>query len=189
MEERLVSAQARADRLADERDVLIQERDQQSILLRRAQSRAAALASRGRPPRWQRALDRRRGILIRLGLPPPLFDATWYRREHPEVKAGPLRAWLHWRRVGWRSGYDPNPLFDTAWYLAAYPDVEAASIDPLAHYILHGTAEGRSPGPEFDAPTYRQRYSDVRAQGIDPLLHYSLYGAEEGRRVEPCERP
>ena len=94
-------------------------------------------------------------IRILVGLTNPLFDVDWYRRTYPDVPRNRTRAWLHWRRHGWREGRDPDPLFDTSWYLSTYPDVRESGMDPLAHYLLKGAFEGRDPGSSSTrAPTW-----------------------------------
>jgi hypothetical protein len=143
---------------------------------------AASAGSR----KLRRRLDRgARRVLVRIGLPDPLFDAAWYRVTYPDVPAGRLSAWIHWRRHGWREGRDPNPLFDTDWYLRTYPDVANYRLDPLSHYALHGAREGRDPGPGFDTAAYLERYPDVRLAGVDPLLFHLRHGATEGRVITP----
>lgn len=94
---------------------------------------------------WLRGRIRR--LALRAGLPNPLFDGRWYRATYPDVPAGPGRAWIHWRRHGWRERRDPNARFHAGWYLARNPDVRQAGVDPLEHYLVHGAAEGRAPGP------------------------------------------
>ena len=168
-----------------ERDALAAEVASLAPRLRVERLRALTLAREQRRSRLGRILARRAAALARLGLPSPLFDEAWYRRQDPGVPAGALRAWRHWKRVGWRAGHDPNPLFDVTWYLDRYRAVRASSLDPLTHYTLHGVNEGHDPGPHFDAMAYLERYPDARASGLDPLLHYLLYGAAEGRQLHP----
>jgi glycosyltransferase involved in cell wall biosynthesis len=71
-----------------------------------------------------------------------LFSDDWYRATYLEPSLFE-DAWLHFKAVGWRSGYDPSPEFSTNGYLNAYPDVKAAGMNPLMHYVMTGRDEGR----------------------------------------------
>ena len=189
-ESRAVRAESNAESLAAQLDGAERARASRDASLAEAEVRIAILASAllGRR-RWSGPLGRwsRRGrwFLVRAGAPNPLFDAFWYRASYPDVPRSWLRAWIHWRRVGWRNRRMPNPLFDTDWYLTTNPDVKASRSDPLAHYFLHGSREGRDPSPGFDAAAYPDRYEDVRAAGMEPLLHYLRHGIAEGRTARP----
>ncbi|BBK39272.1 hypothetical protein STAQ_43500 [Allostella sp. ATCC 35155] len=82
--------------------------------------------------------------VLRLAERSGLFDADWYRREHPG-EAGPvealLRAYLADPALRQRA---LGPRFHGARYLAENPDVDAAGLNPLAHYLRHGRHEGRA---------------------------------------------
>lgn len=72
-----------------------------------------------------------------------LFDADWYLRRYPDVKARGMDPARHYLKYGAREGRDPGPAFNTRAYSAQYPDVAAAGLNPLVHYIQHGRREGR----------------------------------------------
>ena len=132
----------------------------------------------------RRVMGTRAGRLFASRLGNPLFDAAWYRERYPDVPAG-LRAWIHWRRHGWREGRDPSVAFQTRWYLERNRDVAARRMDPLEHYLRWGAAEGRQPSPSFEPAWYLERYPDVAASGDDPLLHYLRHGRMEDRLTQP----
>ena len=189
-ESRAMHAESDAESLAAQLDACGQARASRDASLTEAEVRIAILASAllGRRRWWNplgRWFQRGRWLLVRAGAPNPLFDAFWYRTAYPDVPRSWLRAWMHWRRVGWRNGRMPNPIFDTDWYLTTNPDVKASRSDPLAHYFLHGSRECRDPSPGFDAAAYLDRYEDVRAAGMEPLLHYLRHGIAEGRTARP----
>jgi len=147
----------------------------------RALLRELLLLAGRRPGARLRTLALR--VRLRLGLPNPLFDAAWYRASYPDVPGGPGRAWIHWRRHGWREGRDPGATFRTTWYRTRNPDVVEAGGDPLAHYLLHGWIEGRDPSPHVHGDDYLRHYPDVAAAAICPLLHHRRHGAAEGRTL------
>ena len=122
--------------------------------------------------------DRRR--LLHSGL----FDAAWYRSDHPELsaRADPAR---HFLTVGAGRGASPHPLFDTSWYVQQHPDVVREGANPLLHYLIAGAAEGRDPNPYFSSAWYVSAYPDVAAGGANPLAHYIAHGGREGRRPSP----
>ncbi len=91
-----------------------------------------------------RCRDRLHARLIRAS---PLFDASWYVKEYPDVGAAGVDPALHYVRHGAAGLLDPGPSFDTAWYLAYYSDVAASRINPLVHYLRHGAGEGRHARP------------------------------------------
>lgn len=77
----------------------------------------------------------------------PLFDATWYLQQNPDIARTPAFARnpaLHYLMHGADEGRDPSPSFSTWSYLHRHPDVARSGLNPLLHYILHGKPEGRS---------------------------------------------
>ena len=78
-------------------------------------------------------LRRPRGVRVH-----PLFDASWYDKAYPDVAAGRLDSWRHYRRHGAREGRRPNEWFDVRWYLEGNPDVPRDPMAALDHYLLDG---------------------------------------------------
>lgn len=115
--------------------------------------------------------------------PHPLFDATWYRRQSPEIGENPL---LHYVRVGAAQRLSPHPLFDAEWYTDRYADAAAAE-NPLIHFIREGVAKGYSPSVAFNAPWYLLCNPDVDASGMNPLVHFVAHGLKEGRLPNPYD--
>jgi len=111
----------------------------------------------------------------------PLFDASYYLRQNPDVAAKRIDPLLHYVARGAAEGRDPSPLFDTSYYLEQNPDVRAAGVNPLLHYLAGGATENRDPNPLFDTSYYLEQNPDVAAAGINPLLHYLSDGAAENR--------
>lgn len=72
-----------------------------------------------------------------------LFDAEWYLREYPDVKALGMDPVEHYLWLGARLGRNPSPRFDARSYLAANLDVAEAGLNPLLHYVQWGREEGR----------------------------------------------
>lgn len=75
--------------------------------------------------------------------PLPGFDAGYYLRAYPDVRASAMDPLAHYIHHGWREGRDPSAGFSTDGYLRANPDVAAARINPLVHLLENGLAEGR----------------------------------------------
>jgi glycosyltransferase involved in cell wall biosynthesis len=121
---------------------------------------------------------------LRVGIPPALFDAAWYRQRYPEVAAhaNPL---VHYLKRGGFEGYNPNPYFDSEWYLAINPDVAASGINPLVHFVRYGAREGRNPSLLFDIHYYRRQYPKIAASGINPLEHFLSVGLADGAAPRP----
>ncbi|MCU1275214.1 MAG: hypothetical protein JWO48_2645 [Bryobacterales bacterium] len=121
---------------------------------------------------------------LRVGIPPVLFDAAWYRQRYPEVAAHahPLISYL--KRGGFE-GYNPNPYFDSEWYLAVNPDVAASGINPLVHFVRYGAREGRNPSLLFDIYYYCRQYPKIAASGINPLEHFLSVGLADGATPRP----
>ena len=131
---------------------------------------AAAIAAAHCPPlaKW------------RLGVPPALFDAAWYRHEYPDVSGTDRQLLIHYLRRGGFEGRNPNRHFDSAWYLAANPDVAASRLNPLVHFVRFGAREGRSPNPLFDLAYYTGQNPRVPA-GINALEHFMSEGLANHR--------
>lgn len=72
-----------------------------------------------------------------------LFDAKWYLKQNPDVKASGMDPVLHYLKYGWREGRNPSKDFDGTFYLLKYPDVKKARFCPLIHYEKYGKQEGR----------------------------------------------
>ena len=112
----------------------------------------------------------------------PLFDASWYATQYPDVASAAVDPINHYIQFGAAEGRDPSAIFSTRWYLTANPDVHAANVNPLVHYLSHGYHEGRRPNPNFDPRWYLATHPDVASAGREPLGHYIKHGAIEGRR-------
>lgn len=94
-------------------------------------------------------VQRERALLEGAGL----FDADWYRRNHPQVEASGESLLEHFCRQGWRELCDPSPTFDVWWYWASHLDPSRERINPLVHYALVGRDAGLDtrPGPYHPA--------------------------------------
>ncbi len=100
-----------------------------------------------------------------------LFDADWYLRTYPDVKALGMDPIEHYLWLGARLGRDPSEIFNSRRYLDLNEDVAAAGIDPLLHYVKFGLKEGRFPrSSELPTPQLaavpRFRQSAVANQDI-----------------------
>lgn len=77
----------------------------------------------------------------------PLFDASWYQLQHPDVADSGLDPAAHYLLIGAAIGRDPGPGFTTRGYLAAYPEAADSDLNPLVHFETAGRALGYSPDP------------------------------------------
>jgi GT2 family glycosyltransferase/ubiquinone/menaquinone biosynthesis C-methylase UbiE len=112
----------------------------------------------------------------------PFFDAAWYLKTNPDVKATGMDPFEHFVQKGGLEGRNPHPIFDAKWYLAKNPDVLRAGLNPLDHFARHGWKEGRNPHPLFNLSWYIETYPDIGKANVNPLQHYIHSGAMEGRR-------
>ncbi|NHN87601.1 hypothetical protein GOB81_03000 [Acetobacter sp. LMG 1627] len=69
-------------------------------------------------------------------------------KTYVDVRQSNMDPSLHFRKIGWKEGRNPNPYFDIRDYLAANPDVEAAGINPFEHFVFYGSADRRRLKPE-----------------------------------------
>ncbi|MCE8540156.1 glycosyltransferase [Ruegeria pomeroyi] len=79
---------------------------------------------------------------------PPQFDADWYLRSYPDLRARDLEPWSHYRDHGAAEGRDPGPDFSTTGYRMAQ-GLQEVDGPPLAHYLRVGAAAGADPTPVF----------------------------------------
>lgn len=89
-----------------------------------------------------------------------LFDAKWYLKQNPDVKASGMDPVLHYLKYGWKEGRNPSILFNGVKYLRRHKDVAAANINPLLHWIFFGQAENRL------LPEYPKNQSNGKKQGV-----------------------
>lgn len=127
------------------------------------------------------------------------FDAEYYLKNNPEVKASGVDPLEHFLSVGWRERRDPCADFCVNYYLEACPDIRDAGINPFWHYVVAGRAEGRPGKPPrthedevreaiadaFDAEYYLDNNPDIAEAGIDPLEHFIGGGWREHRDPSP----
>ena len=64
----------------------------------------------------------------------PFFDAKWYLKQYPDVRAKKIGAARHYVRSGWKEGRNPGPDFDTNDYLKEYPELLEKNWCPLFHW-------------------------------------------------------
>ncbi len=114
-----------------------------------------------------------------------LFDTQYYLEKYHDVKNSNVNPLVHYVKIGFREGRDPNPLFDTSYYMEQNPDVAGSGINPLAHYVEIGFREGRDPNPLFDTSYYMEQNPDVAGSGMNPLLHYMNIGVKQERDPFP----
>ncbi|MFE1601973.1 hypothetical protein [Methylobacterium sp. ID0610] len=114
-----------------------------------------------------------------------LFDATWYQRRYPDVRAARRGPIAHYLAAGAAEGRWPNPLFDPVWYAATYPEAVKDGTLAILSYLRDGLAAGRRPNPVFDTRWYTERYPDVLNFGQHPLIHYLRHGVQDGRDPSP----
>ncbi|WP_444898981.1 hypothetical protein ACJJIX_11790 [Microbulbifer sp. VAAC004] len=84
---------------------------------------------------------------IQLLMESPLFDAEWYKNQHPDVESKKLTPEQHYLRYGWRMGRNPSVSFCSVSYQEQYPDVVQNNENPLIHYLNFGRSEGREVKP------------------------------------------
>ncbi|MHB2208477.1 glycosyltransferase [Methylobacterium sp. CM6257] len=103
-----------------------------------------------------------------------IFDA-----EHYVSQAGPTEKPLdHYRKVGWKLGYDPHVLFSTNYYIENIGrDLKS---DPLSDFCASGTVFWPEVHPLLDVKEYLRIRPDLISHDLHPLTHYLRYGWKEG---------
>ncbi|KQP83029.1 hypothetical protein ASF60_16405 [Methylobacterium sp. Leaf113] len=119
---------------------------------------------------------------VTLGRVPRLFDAGYYRTQHPDVARSGIDPFLHYVWRGAAQNRDPSADFDTAFYKHQSGRIR---LDPVRHYLRFGAKAGLDPNPNFSTLMYVARYPDIGAAGVNPLLHYRQDGRAEGRVAAP----
>src|SRR5260221_348824 len=126
-------------------------------------------------------LAERAAALVESGV----FDAAWYERQNPEVRAAGQDPLRHYLESGWRNGRNPNALFHEAWYRQQNATTLQPEESGLEHYLRSGAAAGCRPNPLFDAEWYLNLNPDVRSYKPGPLTHFLHFGGREGRDPHP----
>lgn len=140
------------------------------------------------------------------------FDVEFYIEEYPDVVGYAVPPLVHFCRVGWKEGRNPNPFFDTASYLIDYPDVVRSGLNPYFHFLQYGRFEGRVIAPSFtpsvrsrlvfghsvhDWPTiikpsfnveyYLENLDPELRHRVNPLAHFAYRGWREGLSANPVD--
>ena len=74
-----------------------------------------------------------------------LFDAEWYLKTYPDVKALGMDPLEHYLWLGAKLNRNPSLKFDTKGYLSQNTDVADARINPLVHYVCSGKHHAIAP--------------------------------------------
>ncbi|MEI6697062.1 MAG: rhamnan synthesis F family protein [Bacteroidota bacterium] len=91
-------------------------------------------------------VDRIKGISdIELIRNSDFFNAEYYLRMNPDIKATGIDPAEHFVSHGWKEGRSPGNNFDSYYYLGTNPDIKESGICPLVHFIKYGKKEGRLP--------------------------------------------
>ncbi|MRX52185.1 hypothetical protein GI374_17625 [Paracoccus sp. S-4012] len=161
----------------------------------------------GRKGKSEAGIDSVQGEAALAEVIAPHFDASFYRRNNPDVVEAGVEPLQHFLRYGWREGRDPNASFSVSQYLERNRDVRSAGINPFWHYLIGETTQRRSDHSGdaatgrkadldlserilheaetirdlFDPSYYLQQNSDIAQAKVDPLLHFCRTGWIEGR--------
>ncbi|TXN75944.1 glycosyltransferase [Methylobacterium sp. WL18] len=102
-----------------------------------------------------------------------IFDA-----DHYVDQAGPTEKPLdHYRKVGWKLGYDPHVLFSTKYYIENIG--RELESDPLSDFCASGTVFWPEVHPLLDVKEYLRIRPDLISHDLHPLTHYLRYGWRE----------
>ena len=72
------------------------------------------------------------------------FDAEWYLKNNPDVRAAGFDPARHYVQFGVASNRNPSPYFVNEEYFSLHNDVRASGMNPLVHYEMYGKREGRA---------------------------------------------
>jgi len=68
-----------------------------------------------------------------------LFDIGYYLKTYPDVAQAKQNPLVHYMRVGWREGRNPNKDFNTIHYILNNLDVITSQHNPLYHFVKFGS--------------------------------------------------
>ena len=108
-----------------------------------------------------------------------LFDDNYYLKHNSDIDSQNIDPLIHYIKIGWREGRNPNELFDSTWYTKQNPD--SAGMDPILHYIEGGWRNNRDPSPYFSTLYYKNQYPECIKDDVNPLAHYLHTGWREGK--------
>ncbi|WP_082766283.1 glycosyltransferase family 4 protein [Paramesorhizobium deserti] len=125
-----------------------------------------------------------------------LFDADWYLKEYPDVKALGIDPIKHYLWLGWRLKRNPSQKFDAITYFKIHSDVAAAGINPLLHYVKWGRRENRAFAPIPEKATARianpsnariiiYESHNLKLQGAPNSLFEIAYGIKKRGKFHP----
>ncbi|GEP00743.1 glycosyltransferase [Methylobacterium haplocladii] len=150
---------------------------------------------------WHRKLD---PALIATVRKSGLFNARWYLRRYPDVRAYPAGPLAHFCQHGVHEGKDPGPLFSNDAYATRAPGVAASGEPPFLHAMRRQEPDNAylwTPSTEealrpvilasglFDPEFYFAQNPDVARTTSKPFDHYIRYGRVENRAPGPCFDP
>lgn len=67
-----------------------------------------------------------------------LFDAEWYLKTYPDVRAVGVDPLKHFVKHGHMERRSPGPRFDSQKYVSENPGLDLAGLSPFEHYLKHG---------------------------------------------------
>jgi hypothetical protein len=70
------------------------------------------------------------------------FDAQYYLRSYPDVRAAGIDPQEHYFKLGWKEGRNPSSHFDTIFYRTAVSGAIYPGLCPLSHYEERGRTDG-----------------------------------------------
>ncbi|MBD3842003.1 MAG: hypothetical protein IE909_08995 [Campylobacterales bacterium] len=67
-----------------------------------------------------------------------VFDVKYYLESYPDVAESKYNPLVHYMRIGWREGRNPNRHFNTIHYILNNLDVVTMQHNPLYHFVKSG---------------------------------------------------
>lgn len=118
--------------------------------------------------------------------PHPLFHASWYLKQNPQVRISAQNPLMHFLRNGLADELDPNPYFDTRHYYSQRPHLREEPRNALVHYVENALAKNAAqPNPLFHDSYYLSTYRNVYSEGSTPLEHFLRRGCDQGCSGSP----
>jgi hypothetical protein len=123
----------------------------------------------------------------------PYFDANWYLKAYPDVKAARADPAKHYIEHGARERRDPGPKFSTAEYFARHAELEATGENPVLHFM-----RVRGEGEEPPLPDYSDRTIELpepeyvqpaksKPKPLLPIRHGPLVDPDRDRELNELE--
>lgn len=101
------------------------------------------------------------------------FSSKYYLDSYDDVVDLGDDPVLHYIKIGYLQGYNPNSNFDNNRYIEANEDVKEANLNPLIHYLRWGRNEGRDCFPVQNQ--FKKKIAGLKHNFLNKLSSVNSY--------------